>query len=81
MEEFIMKRDYLIFIYREEDREKYNAVLKALAKSKHQGGWNRVQGVQIGNDCRIPSIYHGNDYAVIMERDEGHGWYTVEIMQ
>lgn len=81
MENFIRKHDYSILIYKEDDREKYNVVIKALTETKKQSEWDRVQGVQILKDCRIPSIYHGNDYAIIMERDNGNGNYTIKIME
>ena len=68
MENFIRIHDYSILIYKEDDSEKYNAAIKALTETKKQSGQDRVQGVQILKDCRIPSIYHGNDYAIIMER-------------
>ncbi|WP_368282011.1 hypothetical protein [Coprococcus comes] len=79
MENYIMKHDFAILIYKEEDMIEYNAAIKALTATKKQSGWNRVQGVKINKDCRIPSIYHGNDWAIIMERDNGKGEYTIEV--
>ena len=81
MENFIRKHDYSILIYKEEDRKKYDAVIKTLNETKKQSSWDRIQGVQILKDCRIPSIYHENDYAIIMERDNGNGNYTIKIME
>ena len=43
-------------------------------------GWDRVQGVTIHKDCRIPDLYHGDDLAIIMERDNGNGEYSIKIM-
>lgn len=43
-------------------------------------GWDRVQGVTIHKDCRIPSLYHGEDLAIVMERDNGSGQYSIRIM-
>ena len=56
MEDFIKARDYKILIYSKEDREKYNAAIKALTETKKESGWDRVQGVTILKDCRIPSL-------------------------
>lgn len=42
--------------------------------------WDRVQGVTIHKDCRIPDLYHGDDLAIIMERDNGNGEYSIKIM-
>jgi hypothetical protein len=36
MENFIRKHDYSILIYKEDDREKYNVVIKALTETKKQ---------------------------------------------
>ena len=80
MEDFIKARDYKILIYIKEDREKYNAAIKALTETKKESGWDRVQGVTILKDCRIPSLYHGEDLAIIMERDNGAGQYSIKIM-
>lgn len=80
MEDFIKEKDYKILIYSKEDREKYNAAIKALTETKKESGWDRVQGVTILKDCRIPSLYHGEDLAVIMERDNGAGQYSIKIM-
>ena len=80
MEDFIKARDYKILIYSKEDREKYNAAIKALTETKKESGWDRVHGVTILKDCRIPSLYHGEDLAIIMERDNGAGQYSIKIM-
>lgn len=82
MERYIKERDYTILIYAKEDRENYNAAIKALTETKKMNGWDRVQGVTIKRDCRIPDLYHGDDLAIIMERDEGHGSgnYNIKIM-
>lgn len=73
-------RDYKILIYDKEDRESYNAAIKALTEAKKMSGWDRVQGVTILKDCRIPDLYHGDDLAIIMERDNGKGEYSIKIM-
>lgn len=80
MENYIKGRDYKILIYAKEDRESYNAAIKALAETKTMSGWDRVQGVTILKDCRIPDLYHGEDLAIIMERDNGNGEYSIKIM-
>lgn len=80
MEEYIKERDYKILIYDKEDIESYNAAIKALTEAKKMSGWNRVQGVTIIGDCRIPDLYHGDDLAIIMERDNGKGEYNIKIM-
>lgn len=71
----------MILIYKEKDFEKYQAVVKGFTYAKTPSGWDRVQGVQILEDCRIPSVYHGNDYAVIMEKYNGSGRYTIQVME
>ena len=81
MERYIAKRDYQILIYAKEDMEKYNAAIKALNETKQSSGWDRVCGVSIQKDCRIPSLYHGEDMAIIMERDNGSGKYNLRVMQ
>ena len=80
MENHIKKRDYFILIYMKEDRENYNAAIKALSQTKRVSGWDRVQGVTICKDCRIPDLYHGDDLAIICERDNGNGEYSIKIM-
>ncbi len=80
MENYIAKRDYSILIYKQEDWEKCNAAIKALNEIKKASGWDRVQGVTIHKDCRIPPLYHGEDWAIIMERDNGNGNYSIKIM-
>lgn len=80
MENFIKKHDYKILIYSKEDRNSYSAAIKALTETKAVSGWDRVQGVTICKDCRIPDIYHGDDLAIIMERDNGSGEYSIKIM-
>lgn len=81
MDKWIMEKDYSILIYAKEDYEKYNAAIKALTETKKASGWDRVQGVTIHKDCRIPNIYHGEDLAIIMERDNGSGVYSIKIMK
>lgn len=68
MEDFIKAKDYKILIYKKDDSEKYNAAIKALTETKKESGWDRVQGVTILKDCRIPSLYHGDDLATINEQ-------------
>lgn len=80
MENFIKKHDYTILIYNKEDRNSYDAAIKALTVAKKTSNWDRVQGVTIQKDCRIPDIYHGDDLAIIMERDNGNGEYSIKIM-
>jgi hypothetical protein len=67
-------------IYDKEDRESYRAAINALTEAKKMSGWDRVQGVTIHKDCRIPDLYHGDDLAIIMERDNGNGEYSIKIM-
>ena len=74
------KHDYMILIYSKEDSDKYYAALNALAETRRVNGWDRVQGVTILQDCRIPDIYHGDDLAIIMERYYGNGNYSIKIM-
>ena len=80
MENWIKKKDYAILIYSQENRDCYNAAMKALNQTKKAAGWDRIQGVTILKDCRIPDIYHGDDLAIIMERDNGSGKYEIKIM-
>lgn len=80
MEDHIKARDYAILIYAKEDMEKYRAAINALTEVKKKSGWDRVQGVTIHRDCRIPNLYHGEDLAIIMERDNGNGEYEIKIM-
>lgn len=58
MENFIKEHDYAILVYAKEDTAKYTAAIKALTETKKMSGWDRVQGVTIHKDCRIPSLYH-----------------------
>lgn len=51
-----------------------------MTEAKKMSGWDRVQGVTILKDCRIPDLYHGDDLAIIMERDNGKGEYSIKIM-
>lgn len=81
MVDHIAKRDYAILIYAKEDREKYDAAIKALTETKRANGWDSVQGVTINSDCRIPNLYHGDDLAIIMERSNGSGQYNLKIMR
>lgn len=81
MENFIKEHDYMILIYSKEDADKYEAALNALAEIKKVAGWDSVQGVTILQDCRIPDIYHGDDLAIIMERCDGNGNYSIKIMK
>lgn len=80
MENYIKERDYKILIYHKDDAEKYGAAMKALSESRKESGWDRVQGVRILKDCRIPALYHGDDLAIILERDNGSGNYSIKIM-
>lgn len=80
MENFIKEHDYTILIYSKEDADKYNAAIKALTETKKASGWDSVQGVTIHKDCRIPNIYHGDDLAIVMERYNGTGNYSIKIM-
>jgi hypothetical protein len=80
MERYIKARDYKILIYDKGDRESYRAAINALTEAKKMSGWDRVQGVTIQKDCRIPDLYHGDDLAIIMERDNGNGEYSIKIM-
>lgn len=80
MDRDIKTRDYTILIYDKADMLKYRAAIKALTETKEKGGWSRVQGVTIHRDCRIPSLYHGEDLAIIMERDYGKGEYNIKVM-
>lgn len=80
MENFIKEHDYTILVYSKEDAEKYNAAIKALTETKKASGWDSVQGVTIHKDCRIPNIYHGDDLAIVMERYNGTGNYSIKIM-
>jgi hypothetical protein len=82
MAERIDRSDYLIYIYKKEDSLKYNAAIKALeAINSIHPAWSRIQGVVVAKDCRIPSIYHGDDLAIIMERDDGKGNCTIMRME
>ena len=81
MANFLYEHDYQILIYAKEDIEKYNVAIKALNEVKKTSGWDRVCGVQILKDCRIPDIFHGDDMAIIMERDNGSGQYSIKIMK
>lgn len=76
MENFIKEHDYAILVYAKEDTAKYTAAIKALTETKKMSGWDRVQGVTIHKDC----IYHGEDLAIVMERDNGSGQYSIRIM-
>lgn len=80
MENFIKEHDYAILVYAKEDTAKYTAAIKALTETKKMSGWDRVQDVTIHKDCRIPSLYHGEDLAIVMERDNGSGQYSIRIM-
>lgn len=80
MAEWIKEHDYSILIFKAENIDQYNAAIKALNETKTMNGWDRVCGVTIEKDCRIPSIYHGKDLAIIMERDNGTGKYAISIM-
>lgn len=80
MANWIKDHDFMILIYKKEDIDKYNAAIKALNEVRKESEWDRISGVTIHKDCRIPEIYHGNDLAIIMERDEGRGNYSVRIM-
>lgn len=80
MADWITEHDYEILIYKKEDTDKYNAAIRALNEIKKESGWDRICGVTILGDCRIPSIYHGDDLAIIMERDNGSGNYSIKIM-
>lgn len=80
MTDYIAKRDYTILIYPKDDSEKYNAAIKALNQTKKASGWDRVQGVTVAKDCRNPNLYHGDDLAIICERDNGNGEYSIKMM-
>lgn len=80
MTDWIKTRDYKILIYSKGMIAEYNAAIKALEATKKEGGWDRICGVTIHKDCRIPSLYHGDDLAIIMERDNGSGDYSIKIM-
>lgn len=80
MENFIKEHDYAILVYAKEDTAKYTAAIKALTETKKMSGWDRVQGATIHKDCRIPSLYHWEDLAIVMERDNGSGQYSIRIM-
>lgn len=81
MENFMKEHDYTILIYSKDDVDKYNAAIKALTETKKASGWDSVQGVTIQKDCRIPNIYHGDDLAIVMERYNGTGSYSIKIMK
>lgn len=81
MANFLYEHDYQILIYSKEDMDKYKAAIKALTETKRSSGWDRVCGVSIQKDCRIPDIYHGDDMAIIMERDNGSGQHNIKIMK
>lgn len=75
-----------LFFYNEREVDTWKILLKnmitqkALTETKKMSGWDRVQGVTIHKDCRIPSLYHGEDLAIVMERDNGSGQYSIRIM-
>lgn len=80
MENFIKEHDYAILVYAKEDTAKYTAAIKALTETKKMSGWDRVQGVTIHKDCRIPSLYHaktgettGKGVFTIVEVKAGQG--------
>lgn len=56
MENYIKARDYKILIYAKEDRESYNAAIKALTEAKTMSGWDRVQGVTILKSTALRKI-------------------------
>lgn len=80
MADWIREHDYKILIYKKENADDYSAAIKALNETKKESGWDRICGITIHKDCRIPSIYHGDDLAVIMERDNGSGDYSIKVM-
>lgn len=80
MTNWIATHDFKILIYSKDKASEYNAAIKALEATKKEGGWDRICGVTIHKDCRIPSLYHGDDLAIIMERDNGNGNYSIQIM-
>lgn len=80
MEDFIKSKDYSILIYAKGDTTKYDAAIRALTEIKKISDWDSVQGVTIHEDCRIPALYHGEDLAIIMERYNGNGKYSIKIM-
>ncbi len=80
MSEWIKEHDYRILIFKEGEVDKYNVAISVLEATKKESGWDRISGVTIMHDCRIPSIYHGNDLAIIMERDNGSGHYSITMM-
>lgn len=80
MEDHIKNRDYKILIYKKEDVRDYRAAMTALTESKEACGWDRVQGVTVHSDCRIPNLYHGDDLAIVMERIDGNGKYSIKMM-
>ena len=69
MENFIKEHDYAILVYAKEDTAKYTAAIKALTETKKMSGWDRVQGVTIHKDCRIPSLYHDGRAAAYILRE------------
>lgn len=80
MAEWIKEHDYSILIFKADEANKYTAAINALEATKKASGWDRIEGVMIGKDCRIPAIYHGNDLAIICERDRGSGQYNITMM-
>ena len=72
--------DYKILIYSKENFDAYNAAIKALEATKKAGGWDRLYGGRILNDCMVPAMYHGNDFMILLERDNGSGEYSITVM-
>ena len=73
------ERDCTILIYSKEDVSKYNTAIKVLEETKWESGWDIVRGLIFCNDYRIPQAYHGS-MAIVMERYNGTGKYSVKVM-
>ncbi len=72
--------DYKVLIYKKENFDAYNAAIKALEATKKESGWNRIYGGRIYKDCMVPAMYHGDDFMILMERDNGCGEYSITVM-
>lgn len=74
--------NYKVWIFKPEDKEKYDTIYKGLlAMLEHGAGKEEhISGGRVLKDCRIPELFHGDNWFIIIEQYSGSGQYKLQVM-
>ncbi|MCI1959679.1 MAG: hypothetical protein LKJ25_08680 [Clostridia bacterium] len=69
--------DYKVWITKDEEKHRiiYNALLAMLDFPNEH-----LSGGQVLEDCRIPALYHGDNWFCLIENYNGTGKYQLVVM-